>query len=213
MQGRSLRRADNDCVADLERVHVPAGGALVGDPEDDGEHGQEDRDLPGLTEVLGDECLAGAADDHGRNRRDEQEPGDPLVRAGNGAARKERNRRDVPREVPPEVRDDGDQGAEVEGDVEGLVELVVLLEVVQSASQGTRIVSGRRDRQELGRPLHQAEDERLPVRERAGDLPTPSAARTSATPIAAPAAVKMPTRPRIGAGLTIAKGTKCAEPL
>ena len=173
MQGRSLRRADNDCVADLERVHVPAGGALVGDPEDDGEHGQEDRDLPGLTEVLGDECLAGAADDHGRNRRDEQEPGDPLVRAGNGAARKERNRRDVPREVLPEVRDDGDQGAEVEGDVEGLVELVVLLEAGPVGQPGHEDqVSGRRDRQELGRPLHQAEDERLPVRERAGDLPT-----------------------------------------
>jgi hypothetical protein len=62
----------------------------------------------------------------------------------------------------------------MEGHVEGLVELVVLLEVGPVGQPGHEDqMSGRRDRQQLGRPLHQAEHERLPVRERAADLSDP----------------------------------------
>jgi hypothetical protein len=54
----------------------------------------------------------------------------------------------------------------VEGDVEGLVEVLVLLEVVPVEEPGNEDqVAGRRDRQELGQPLDDAEGERLPVGE------------------------------------------------
>ena len=69
-------------------------------------------------------------------------------------------------QVVPEVRPDRDERAEVERDVERLVERVVLLEVVPlEEPRDEDQVPRRRDRQQLGGPLDEPEDERLPVRE------------------------------------------------
>jgi hypothetical protein len=60
----------------------------------------------------------------------------------------------------------------VQRDVERLVELVVLLEVRPVAEpRHEDQVARRRDRQELGEPLDDPEDERLPVRQRARRVP------------------------------------------
>jgi hypothetical protein len=60
----------------------------------------------------------------------------------------------------------------VERDVEGLVEAVVLLEVGPLGGPGDEDeVARRRDRQQLGEALDDAEHERLPVRERVGIVP------------------------------------------
>ena len=57
-------------------------------------------------------------------------------------------------------------------DVERLVEAVVLLEVRPlGRPRNEDEVSRGGDRQELGEPLHDAEDERLPVRERRRVVP------------------------------------------
>ena len=71
-----------------------------------------------------------------------------------------------PDDVPPEVPDDRHQRAEVERDVEGLVELVVLLkDLPVGKPRHEDQVTGRADREQLGRALDDAEHERLPVRE------------------------------------------------
>jgi hypothetical protein len=60
----------------------------------------------------------------------------------------------------------------VERDVERLIERVMLLEVRPVAEpRHDDQVAGRRDRQELGHPLDDPEDERLPVRQCAGGIP------------------------------------------
>ncbi len=59
----------------------------------------------------------------------------------------------------------------MQGDVEGLVELVVSLEVVPVEEPGDEDeMTRRRDRQQLGEALDEAEDERLPVGQHAGLL-------------------------------------------
>ena len=77
----------------------------------------------------------------GGNRRDEDEPGDPLVRRVDPAgAAASRARRATSRTMSrPEVRGDRDERSEVERDVEGLVEAVVLLEVRPVGGPGTRM--------------------------------------------------------------------------
>ena len=81
-------------------------------------------------------------------------------------------RADEAHEVAPEVRADRDERSEVQRDVERLVEAVVLLEVRPLGRPGNEDeVARRRDRQELGEPLHDAEDERLAVRERRRVVP------------------------------------------
>ena len=68
---------------------------------------------------------------------------------------------------PQKYAADRHERAEVERDVEGLVEAVVLLEVRPLGAPGNEDEVARgRDRQELGEPLHDAEDERLAVRQR-----------------------------------------------
>ena len=69
-------------------------------------------------------------DDAGGDGRDDDEPGDALVRRPEAAAAQRRPERgDEPQDVVPEVRGDRDERPEVERDVERLVEAVVLLEV------------------------------------------------------------------------------------
>ena len=67
---------------------------------------------------------------------------------------------------------DGDERAEVQRDVERLVEAVVLLQVRPvGAPRNEDEVPRRRDREELGQPLHDAENERLAVRQRVRVVP------------------------------------------
>ncbi len=67
--------------------------------------------------------------------------------------------RDVAGEVVAEVGDGGDQRADVEGDVERLLDAVVV-EVVPAEQPGhEQQVAARRDRQELGQSLDEAEDD------------------------------------------------------
>ena len=53
--------------------------AAVDEPENAREDRQEDRDLPRLAQVAGDHVLKREADHAGRDRRDEHDPGEPLV--------------------------------------------------------------------------------------------------------------------------------------
>ena len=102
-----------------------------------------------------------------RDRGDEHDPGDPLDPRGDAsAAQGAEPRRDQLDDVAPEVRGHGDERAQVQRDVECLVEGVVLLQVrpVEEPRDEDQ-VARRRDREQLRRPLHEAEHERLPVRE------------------------------------------------
>ena len=130
--------------------------------------GEEDRDLPGLAEVVGDPVLADDADDAGRDRGDDHEPGDSVVGGLDAAAVADRtSRRGEPDDVAPEVRPDRDERAQVERDVERLVEAIVLLEIrpLGGPRNEDQVTRGR-DREELGQALHEPEHERLPVRQR-----------------------------------------------
>ena len=65
-------------------------------------------------------------------------------------------------QIVAEVRQHGDERAGVQRDVEGLVELGVLLEIVEVEHPGHQDqVPGRGNRQELGQPLHDAQQQRL----------------------------------------------------
>ena len=99
-----------------------------------------------------------------------------------------RNARDEPDDVAPEVRGDGDERPQVERDVERLVEAVVLLEVRPLRAPGDEDeVTRRRDREELGEALDDAEDERLAVRERVRVVRDAGNGEHAASPSAAPA--------------------------
>ena len=64
----------------------------------------------------------------------------------------------------PEVGDDGSECAEVQCHVERLVEGLVLPQVCPVADpRDENQMSRRGDRQQLGEPLNEAQDERLPV--------------------------------------------------
>ena len=88
---------------------------------------------------------------------------EPLVLVGDLApARAAHHSARVAQEVVPEVGDHRHQRAEVQRDVEGLVEVRVLLEVVEVQHPWHEDqVPGRGDREELGQPLHDAEQQRL----------------------------------------------------
>ena len=139
----------------------------IGREEEERARGEQDRDLPRLPETVGDRVLAEQTDDTCRDRRDHDEPRDPLVRArdpttSHGAE----EGADEADDVPPEVRRHRDESAEVEGDVVGLVEAVVLLQERPIGAPGHEDQVRRgRDREELGQPLHDAEHERLAVGE------------------------------------------------
>ena len=112
-------------------------------------------------------------DEPAGNRRDEHEPRDLLVgRLDSPAPERAQPRAHEAHEVAPEVRADGDERSEVQRDVERLVEAVVLLEVCPlGRPRNEDEVPRGGDRQELGEPLHDAEDERLPIRERRRVVP------------------------------------------
>ena len=103
---------------------------------------------------------------------DGDEPGDPLVRRLDPAARTLRASADGGDDVRPEVGDDGDERAQVERDVERLVELVVRPPGSPVEEPGDEDQVARRgDREELGQALDDPEDERLPVRQRGRVVP------------------------------------------
>src|SRR6266511_4302454 len=79
---------------------------------------------------------------------------------------------DEPHDVTPEIEDDRDERSEMKRDVEGLVEVRMLLEIGPAGKpRDENEVTGRGDRKELGRALHDSEDECLPTRELAVRLP------------------------------------------
>ena len=142
--------------------------SAIGGEQEKRAGGKQDRDLPGLAEPVGDRVLAKKADDARRNRRDHDEPRDPLVRArdpstSDGAEERVNEAHDV----APEVRSHGDERAEMEGDVVGLVEAVVFLQERPVGAPGheDEVCRGG-DREELGQPLDDTEHERLAVGER-----------------------------------------------
>src|SRR5688500_11723414 len=167
-EGEALGETDRERGSGPEIGHLLGRGRLVGNPEEDAEDDEEDRDLPRLPEVACDQVLAERADYRGRDGCDGDEPGDPLVGRGDAAPSDAREPgRDQAGDVVPEVGDHGDQGPDVEGDVERLVELLVRLEVLPLEEPRDEDQMARRgDRKELGGALHDAEHERLPVRQR-----------------------------------------------
>jgi hypothetical protein len=85
----------------------------------------------------------------------------PLVRVGEvPLARRERARERPghPEQIPPEKRDHGDERSEVQRHVEGETETVL---VQPKEILPEQEVSGAGYRQELGQPLHHAEQYRL----------------------------------------------------
>ena len=169
----ALGEADEKPLAEAQVPHLLPLGAPVGPVEDEGEHGEQDRDLPRLAEALLDHALEGGSDQRRRHGRDDDDPGDLLVLRLDGTSPHAAEPGDhVADQIAPEVRHDGDERAEMERDVERLVELLVLLQVRPVAGpRDEDQVPRRRDRQQLGEPLHEAEDQRLPVRE--GRSPPP----------------------------------------
>jgi len=137
----------------------------VGDPEEEAEHGEEDRDLPGLAQPRLDRRLAERAGERGWDRPREDVPGQPLIVVPDRAvAHGAEPRADIPHHVGPEVEDHRDERPEVKGDVEGLVEALVRFQVVPVPDpRHEDQVTGRRDRQELRQALCYSERERLPV--------------------------------------------------
>ena len=62
-------------------------------------------------------------------------------------------------ELVAEVADDRDERAEVQGDVERLLDRRVVEVVPVEQPRHEQEMTARRDRQELGEPLHEAEDD------------------------------------------------------
>ena len=118
----------------------PVGRLPVDRVEDEGADGEEDRDLPRLAEMALDRAAERGADDHGRDRGDDHDPRDPLVRVANRSrAHAAPPGADQADEIRPEVRDDCHERPEVQRDVERPVEVAFSSRYVQSKSQGTRI--------------------------------------------------------------------------
>ncbi len=170
-----LGEPDRDRLAEAEVADLPLLRHAVGEPEQHAEDGEEDCDLPGLAEVLLDDALAQRSGERGRDRRGEDAPRGPLLRAPDpSVADAAKPGGDERGDVVPEVGDDGDQRPQMKRHVERLVEVGVLLEIgpVAEPRDENQMARGR-DRQELGEPLHDSEGERLPVGEDALDLADP----------------------------------------
>ena len=102
-------------VGRRELVEPERCGRAVGDPEQDREEREEERDLPRLAEVPVDRVLAERADDRRGHGCDRDRPGEPLVRVADRArADRRAATRAVADDVVPEVDDDRDERAEVE---------------------------------------------------------------------------------------------------
>ena len=164
---------DAECLDKPEVLDRAPRRDPVHDPEEDREDGEEDRDLPGIAELLLDEALPRGAGERGRDRRDRDVPGDPLVRSLDPPPPDALDEGlDQPADVTPEVDDDGKQRAEMKRDVERLVEVRMVLEVVPAKGPGDEDqVTRRGDRKQLGGALGDSEHERLPAREPPGGLP------------------------------------------
>jgi hypothetical protein len=81
-----LREADEESVAHAEVVEVQPLRRAVGDPEQHREQGEQDRDLPGVAQVVRDRVLAGGADDRGGHRGERDRPRQPLLSSSRRAA-------------------------------------------------------------------------------------------------------------------------------
>ena len=150
----------------------------VGDPEQPGEDDEDDRDLPRLPQMLGDQVLPQerrrSRPGPSRRRRTTRSARRPS-RPGASAACPQPGRQQAD-EVAPEVGDDRDERPQVERDVERLVEGVVLLEVLPVAEPRAR-GSGGRTRRSAGARSHPG---RAP-----GSAPASSGARSDRPPLRA----------------------------
>src|SRR6266545_2235169 len=169
----TLGEADRERALPPDLVDRAARGHAVREPENDGEDREQERDLPGIAELLLDEVLPGSAGDGRGDGRDRDVPGDALVLVLDASATDASEPGpDEPHDVTPEIEDDRDERSEMKRDVEGLVEVRMLLEIGPAGKpRDENKVTGRGDRKELGRALHDSEDECLPTRELAVRLP------------------------------------------
>src|SRR6266511_592306 len=78
-QGDRLRGADAERGPEPDVLELPGLRTPVGNPENQAEDREVDRDLPRLSEMLLDRLLAGGAGNCRGDRSDEDEPGDFLV--------------------------------------------------------------------------------------------------------------------------------------
>ena len=192
----ALGEADRDRCARPEVGHAAPRRRAVHEPEEDAEDGQEDRDLPGLAQVLGDEILAQGADGRGRDGGDSNEPRDARLR-----------RVDAPpadaadpggheaHDVLPEIGDDRDERAHVQRDVEGLIELFVGLEVLPlEEPRNEDQMAGRGDGKGSVAPWTMPRTSACQFGSALARSPTPATVRPTATASAAPATARMPTR-------------------
>ena len=150
-------RARNGEIADAAVAGAPA----IGEPEDRRADEQHHRDEPDGADFALDDVVEEDADDGGRDDCDEQQDEQPPV----GVARDrpladERNaRRGEPEPVGAEIEEQCEQRP----DMEHHRERQRADERVAPAEHGRHDdqVARARDRQELGHPLHDAEDEGL----------------------------------------------------
>ena len=171
-QRQHLGEADVEAVPDRQAVDVPRLRQPVGPAEKRAEDDQLDADHPGLAEVVLDEVRAEPACDHRGDRADRDRHRDALVdgldRAPAGGPEEGG---EIGGHLVAEVRDRGDQGSGVERDVEGLVELLVVLQERVVLKPGDEDeVPGGGDRQELGEPLDDPQQEGLQFGHRRGIL-------------------------------------------
>ena len=116
----------------------------VGHPHDEREGEHEEADEVAACRAVLDEALEGDADEAGRDRADEQQPGEPLVgRLDATLAQAADPGAQDAHDLAPEVGEHGDERAQVQGDVEGLVEVGVVEEEVSSRTARARGSDGR----------------------------------------------------------------------
>jgi hypothetical protein len=74
IRARALGEADPEPTARRDLVEPVRGGPTVRVPEEQAERREEDRDLPGIAEVVRDGILEGEADECGGDRRNDDRP-------------------------------------------------------------------------------------------------------------------------------------------
>ena len=134
---------------------------MVGPLEHEAEHDQVDADQDRVAELLLDRAREQRANDRAGDGRQQQQPREAGVDRVDGAHPDRVERGDeIAREVAPEVPHRGDERAEVQRDVERLLQRVVAVEVVPAEKvRDEEQVPARRDGQELGQALDDAEDD------------------------------------------------------
>jgi hypothetical protein len=161
-QGERLGDANphrlRECQVDREQT---TRSCAIGDPQDAGSDDQHEDDETNLPEALFDQVIEQDADDEGRHRREDDEPGEPAV--GVAVERAVADRRHAGRDQPQPVRAEVGEKSDQRPDVEHHAERQRRDERIVPARQGRNDdeMAGRRHRQELRESLDDPHHDRL----------------------------------------------------